>query len=209
MPWMHYYGISDQVMISWLHPEVDWLINLWFYNGVSFSVYWYCLIEEGRHELFTLLVYTRKHRHISHIFLLKIFVSNQGCGLSARTSGHHAVNLHKLPLLKELLTSLTLPFLSMQVKVTQVGISIPPQSCLQCWRWLQKSIHHERENTMLFSSILVLNGRPFPRCSIVWRQICWIDYQTHFEELISENKSTFALYLFCFQYSIFDQMPGY
>ena len=57
----------------------------------------------------------------------------------------------------------------------------------------QKSIHHERENTMLFSSILVLNGRPFLRCSIVWRQICWIDYRTCFKELMSENKSTFAL----------------
>ena len=44
-------------------------------------------------------------------FLLKIFVSNRGCGLSARTSGHHAINLHKLTLLKELLTGLTLPFL--------------------------------------------------------------------------------------------------
>ena len=57
----------------------------------------------------------------------------------------------------------------------------------------QKSIHHERENTMLFSSILVLNGRPFFRCSIVWRQICWIDYRTRFEELMSENESIFAL----------------
>ena len=38
------------------------------------------------------------HRRISRTFLLKIFVSNQGCGLSGRTSGHHAVNLHKLPL---------------------------------------------------------------------------------------------------------------
>ena len=54
----------------------------------------------------------RKRGRISRTFLLKIFVSNRGCGLSARTSGHHAVNLHKLPLLKELLTSLTLPFLS-------------------------------------------------------------------------------------------------
>ena len=57
----------------------------------------------------------------------------------------------------------------------------------------QKSIHHERENTTLFSSILVLNGRLFLRCSIVWRQICWVDYGTRFEELMSENKSTFAL----------------
>ena len=57
----------------------------------------------------------------------------------------------------------------------------------------QKSIHHERENTMLFSSNLVLNGRPFLRCSTVWWQICWTDYRTCFEELMTENKSTFAL----------------
>ena len=61
-----------------------------------------------------------------------------------------------------------------------------------CSLW-QKSIHHERENTMLFSSILVLNSRPFLRCSMVWQQVCWIDYRTRFEELMSENKSTFAL----------------
>ena len=61
-----------------------------------------------------------------------------------------------------------------------------------CSLW-QKSIHHEQENTMLFLNILVLNGRPFLRCSIVWRQICWIDYRTHFKELMSENKSTFPL----------------
>ena len=40
----------------------------------------------------------RKHRRISRTFLLKIFVSNRGCGLSARTSVHHAVNFHKLTL---------------------------------------------------------------------------------------------------------------
>ena len=54
----------------------------------------------------------RKHQRISRTFLLKIFVSNRGCGLSARTSVHHAVNLHKSTLLKELVTGLTLPFLS-------------------------------------------------------------------------------------------------
>ena len=61
-----------------------------------------------------------------------------------------------------------------------------------CWIW-QKSIHHERENTMLFSSISVINGRLFLHCSIVWRQICWTDYRTIFEELTSENKCIFAL----------------
>ena len=46
----------------------------------------------------------RKHRRISRTFLPKIFASNWGCGLSARTSGHHAVNLHKLTLFSENLT---------------------------------------------------------------------------------------------------------
>ena len=44
------------------------------------------------------LISYRKHRRISRTFLLKIFVSNWGCGLSARTSEDHAVNLHKLTL---------------------------------------------------------------------------------------------------------------
>ena len=57
----------------------------------------------------------------------------------------------------------------------------------------QKSIYQERENPMLFLSILALNGRPFLRCSIAWRQICWIDYRTRFEELMSENECIFAL----------------
>ena len=59
----------------------------------------------------------------------------------------------------------------------------------------QKSIHHEQENIMLFLSIRVVhvNGRLFLRCSIVWRQICWTDYRTIFEELTSENKCIFAL----------------
>ena len=57
----------------------------------------------------------------------------------------------------------------------------------------QKSIHHEQENTMLFSSISVINGRLFLHCSIVWLQICWTDYRTIFEEVTSENKCTFAL----------------
>ena len=57
----------------------------------------------------------------------------------------------------------------------------------------QKSIHHVRENNMLFSSINVINGRLFLRVSIVWRQICWTDYQTIFEELTSENKCISAL----------------
>ena len=38
----------------------------------------------------------RKHRRISRTFLLKISISNWGCGLSARTSRHHAKNLHKV-----------------------------------------------------------------------------------------------------------------
>ena len=111
----------------------------------------------------------RKHRPISRTFLLNIFVSNRGCGLSARTSVHHAVNLHKLTLLKELLTSLTLPFLSRQMSLNRespfrhkVVYSVDDGCSLR-----QKSIHHEQENTMLFSSILVVNGRLFLHCSIV------------------------------------------
>ena len=38
------------------------------------------------------------------------------------------------------------------------------------------------------SRILMVNGRLFLRCSIVWWQICWIDYWALFEELMSENK---------------------
>ena len=37
--------------------------------------------------------------------LLKIFGSNRGCGLSARTSRHYAVNLHKLTSLAKILKS--------------------------------------------------------------------------------------------------------
>ena len=119
-------------------------------------------------RLIIILVY-RKHQRISRTFSFKSFVSNWGCGLSARTSVHHVVNLHKLTLLKELLTGLTLPFLSRQMSLSRespfrhkVVYSVRDGCSLQ-----QKSIHHERENTMLFSSILVVNGRLFLRCSIV------------------------------------------
>ena len=134
--------------------------------------------------------------------MLKIFVWNW-CGLSVRTSVHHAINLHKLTLfsenfttlLKELLTSLMLPFLS---RWTSLGSESPFRHKVvysvndgrSLW---QRSIHHKRENTMLFSSIRTVNGRPFLRRSVVWWQICWIDYQTLFEELVSENKCLFAL----------------
>ena len=47
----------------------------------------------------------RKHRRISRTFLLKIFGLNRGCGLSVRTSRHHAVNLHKLTSLAKILKS--------------------------------------------------------------------------------------------------------
>ena len=93
-------------------------------------------------------------------------------------------------LIKELLTALMLPFLSRWTSLSRespfrhkVVYSVDDGCSLQ-----QKSIHHERENTMLFVSIFVVNCRPFLRCSIVWWQICWTDYQTLFEELMSENK---------------------
>ena len=41
-------------------------------------------------------IVNRKHRHISRTFLLKIFGSNRGCGLSARIPRHHAILLHLL-----------------------------------------------------------------------------------------------------------------
>ena len=61
-----------------------------------------------------------------------------------------------------------------------------------CSLW-QKSIHHERRNTMLFLSISVVNGQLFVRCSIVGQQICWADYWTISEEFMRENKCIFAL----------------
>ena len=53
-----------------------------------------CLAQER--ALSDLVFMYCKHRRISCTFWLKILVSNRGCGLSARTSGHHAINLHKL-----------------------------------------------------------------------------------------------------------------
>ena len=73
----------------------------------------------------------------------------------------------------------------------------------------QKSIHHERGNTMLFSSISVINGQLFLRCSLMWRQICWIDYRTRFEELMSENP--FAMRkqtLICLEYLLVSSTPS-
>ena len=55
---------------------------------------------ENRHRKSLTITY-HKHWHISCTFFLKIFVANQGCGLSPRTSGHHAINLHKLTLLSK------------------------------------------------------------------------------------------------------------
>ena len=74
--------------------------------------------------------------------------------------------------LKELLTGLMLPFLS---RWTSLGRESPfhhkvVYSVNNGRSLRQKSIHHERENTMLFSSIRVVNGRPFLHCSIVWWQ---------------------------------------
>ena len=56
-----------------------------------------------------------------------------------------------------------------------------------------KVVYSVDDGCSLWQKSIVLNGWPFLRCSIVWRQICWIDYRTPFEELMSENKSTFAL----------------
>ena len=37
-----------------------------------------------------------KHQYLSCTVLLKISISNWRCSLSGRTSGHHAIYLHKL-----------------------------------------------------------------------------------------------------------------
>ena len=88
--------------------------------------------------------------------------------------------------LNDLLTGLTLPSLS---RWTSLGREspIPPQSVYNVddGRSLQeKSIHDERENIMLFSSIREVNGRPFLRRSILWRQICRSDYRTLLEQQV-------------------------
>ena len=83
-------------------------------------------------------------------------------------------------LLKELLTGLKLPLLSRWTSLSrqspfcqEVVYSVDDGRSLR-----QKSIHHEQENSMLMLSICVINGQPFLRHSIVWRQICEIDYWT-------------------------------
>ena len=82
--------------------------------------------------------------------------------------------------------------------VTQQGISIPPPSCLQCRRWLLASTEIDPPRARKYHAILKYSHVKWPttvflRCSIVWRQICWFDYGTRFEELMSENQTTFAL----------------
>ena len=61
-----------------------------------------------------------------------------------------------------------------------------------CSLW-QKSIHQEQGNTMLFSSISVVNGQLFLRCSIVWRHICWTDYWTIFVRAYEWKKKYFCI----------------
>ena len=124
--------------------------TLIFLSPFGISRFWFAITKDC-------IIY-RKHQPISRTFLHKIFVSNRGCGLSARTSVHHAINLHKVTLLKVLLTGLTLPFLSRQMSLSRespfrhkVVYSVDDG----CSLW-QKLIYHERENTMLFSSILMV-----------------------------------------------------
>ena len=88
--------------------------------------------------------------------------------------------------LKDHLTGLTLPSLS---RWTSLGRESPfyhkvVYNVDDGHSLRQKSIHHERENTMLFSSIHAVNGRPFLRCSVLWRQICRSDYRTLFKQQV-------------------------
>ena len=84
--------------------------------------------------------------------------------------------------LKDLLTGLTLPSLS--VWLHSAGNLHSTTKLFDGRSLRQKSIHHERENTMLFLSICAVNGRPFLRRSILWRQICRSDYRTLFEQQV-------------------------
>ena len=58
-------------------------------------------LKVEKYMLFSCRDMYHKHWCISYTFLLKILVSNRGCGLSARTSGHYAVNLLKLSFFSE------------------------------------------------------------------------------------------------------------
>ena len=53
--------------------------------------------------------FTKKHWQISCTFLLKSFLTNQGYGLSARTSRQYAINFHKLTLLTSTLSPDQMP----------------------------------------------------------------------------------------------------
>ena len=65
-------------------------------NVVSVSIDEFCNVR-ARVPVMITLKYC-KHWQISHTSLLKFFLANQGCGLSPRTSGQHAINLQKLTL---------------------------------------------------------------------------------------------------------------
>ena len=73
----------------------------------------------------------RKHRCISCTFLLKIFGSNRGCGLSARTSRHHAENLHKL-------TSLALPHDALII--VYASLVVPKRAVCFCLGQVKKNV---------------------------------------------------------------------
>ena len=71
--------------------------NPWILNGYSieeevstFQFSWCSIWKPGESNCGLVFMYC-KHPRISCTFLLKIFVSNRGCGLSARTSVHHAI----------------------------------------------------------------------------------------------------------------------
>ena len=116
--------------------------------------------------------------------------------------------------LKQLLTSLTLPFSAGNLHSATKLFTV-----LTIAAHLKEIDPHERENRMLFSSIRMVNGWPFLRCSIhvVRRQICWIDYQTLFKESVGENiylhwenvDVSCAKNLLVYSTPSPDQMPGH
>ena len=113
--------------------------------------------------------------------------------------------------LKEPLPGLTLPF------ITQQGISIPPQSCLQCRQWLLASTEIDPPR-----AILEYSPGKWPTFSSLFNSLkpnllnrLW----TLFEELMSENKIMYFCIenvdvscsesLLVFSIPSPDQMPSY
>ena len=125
-----------------------------------------------------------------HLFAQNFCIKSR-CGLSVRTSVHHAVNLHKLTPLKELLAFLE------QVNVTQQGISILPQSCLQYRRWLLASTEIDPPWARKYHAILEYSRGKWLTISSLFNSVTanllnWLS-NSLWRAYMSENKCTFAL----------------